>query len=526
MSTDQTSSDSLNLKLRFRRFFYAEEVPYGMAIVRILMPLVLLVPMLPRWPIAREIFSADGAPAPLWFNYGWPNLLPLLPGGVIVALHTLLIFFLIASALGWKTRFSLAGATLLFVYINLCDSVSTITKYSVIASHALLLLTLSNCGAIWSIDAWLKNRRKAHGPHPPKAHGLHPVGLADELPRAAVWPQRLLQLMIGIVYFGAAITKMHTPAFFSGEQLQTWLLSNVNYQNVLGEYLSLFPAALVFFAYIAIVWEVLFVFLVWRGWGRITMLGLGAAFHLMTTLLLGLYVFPMVCISIYFAFIDERSARRFGLWFRNWQSRWGLGRSHQRVSGGLPEAPVSAPHVATPAALRIPSPVVYGLVMLGVGVIGLEIEHQLDPYGKRRPEGPYTLTELDPDVVAEMLAPTKPMRLSDMFDTFAVGTDLIGGLLLDRRDEFRQGETVVTQVGFNMPHHDMWLECNLHDAGGNELDRVGQVVSREMFRANFYYNLSDVLEPGEYEFVLKSGGHEVTRRRIKLLPRRKSPVAN
>ncbi len=36
-------------------------------------------------------------------------MLPLFPGGVVVALHTLLIFFLVASALGWRTRFSLCG---------------------------------------------------------------------------------------------------------------------------------------------------------------------------------------------------------------------------------------------------------------------------------------------------------------------------------------------------------------------------------------------------------------------------------
>ena len=55
-----------------------------------------------------------------------PDLTP-----VIDVVFLLLIFFLVASALGWKTRISLFGATLLYVYINMCDSVSTITKYSV-----------------------------------------------------------------------------------------------------------------------------------------------------------------------------------------------------------------------------------------------------------------------------------------------------------------------------------------------------------------------------------------------------------
>ena len=514
MSTALSNSGDLSLGRRFQRFFYAEEVPFGLAIVRILMPLVLLVPMLPRWPLARELYSTDGAPSPLWINYGMPDFLPLFPGAVVVALHTLLIFFLVASALGWKTRISLFGATLLYVYINMCDSVSTITKYSVIASHVLFLLTLSQSGAIWSIDAWLANRRR-------RRDGTLTAGSPDALPRVPVWPQRLMQLMIGIVYFGAAITKMHTPAFFSGDQLRTWLLSNVNYHNGIGEYLSLFPAALVFFAYINIIWEVLFVFLAWRGWGRLMMIGMGVVFHISTTLMLGLYVFPLICVTIYFSFIDEDAARWFGARFRSLLARCGWHQRQTTVASAVTGAPA-----AVPAAMRLPSAVVYGLLLLGVTVAGSEIEYQLDRYGKRRPEGPYTLKEVSPELVAKMLAPPQPMRLKDMFDTFEIGTDLIGGLVLDRRDEFRQGEVVVAQVGFNIPHHDMWLECNLEDTDGNELERVGQIVSREMFRANFAYHLNKVLDPGEYFFVLKSGGQEVTRRRITLLPALKGPAAN
>jgi hypothetical protein len=512
MSIDQLAlANDQGVRSRFSRFFYAEEVPYSLAIVRILMPLVLLVPMLKRWPLARELYSLDGAPSPLWFNYGWYDMLPLFSGGVVVAMHTLLIFFLVASALGWKTRFSLPAATVLYVYLNLCDSVSTITKYSVIASHAMLLLSLSHSGAIWSVDAWLKKRKQLRVGE----------GSADAaLPRFPVWPQRLMQLMIGIVYFGSAITKMHTPEFFSGEQMQTWLLTNVNYSNPVGEYLSLYPATMVFFAYIAIVWEVTFVFLVWRGWGRIAALAMGTGFHLATCLVLGLYVFPMVCISFYFAFLDERTALKFGVWFTGVREKLGW-------QPGTAPVVIATATSQTAGRFRLPSPVAYGLMILGVTVIGVELEHRLDRYGVRRPEGPHALKEItDTDLIARMLAPPQPMRLKDMFDTFEIGTGFVGGLLLDRRDDFRQGEVVAAQVGLNIPHHDMWLECNLYDDRGNQLDRVGQIVSRETLRANFYYSLSEVLEPGEYFFVLKSGGHEVMRRRIVLKPNIKPPVAN
>jgi hypothetical protein len=51
-------------------FFFAQEVPYGMALVRMTLPLVLLVDVVRRWPFARELYSRDGATAPLAFNFG------------------------------------------------------------------------------------------------------------------------------------------------------------------------------------------------------------------------------------------------------------------------------------------------------------------------------------------------------------------------------------------------------------------------------------------------------------------------
>ncbi|GIT28627.1 MAG: hypothetical protein Ct9H300mP1_06730 [Planctomycetaceae bacterium] len=45
------------------------------------------------------------------------------------------------------------------------------------------------------------------------------------------WPRRLMQLLIGLIYLGAAITKIHTPTFFSGDQLRFWLMTDVNNSN-------------------------------------------------------------------------------------------------------------------------------------------------------------------------------------------------------------------------------------------------------------------------------------------------------
>ena len=76
-----------SLAKRTERFFFEEEVPYGLALVRISLPLALLTMVLARWSAARELFSSEGATAPLAVGYGYLTFLPEFSGSVTVAGH-------------------------------------------------------------------------------------------------------------------------------------------------------------------------------------------------------------------------------------------------------------------------------------------------------------------------------------------------------------------------------------------------------------------------------------------------------
>jgi hypothetical protein len=503
----------MGLKDRLTNFFFAEETPFGLAIVRICLCVACLLVTVPRWIHSRELYSSDGAPTPLTLNYGYPDLLPVPAGGVAVALMTILTFCCMTACIGWCTRISLMIAAVLYTYLNLLDSISTMTKYSVITSHVLFLLAFSHCGAVWSVDAWLHRRRQ--GLPVPRCLGDHP--------RFPAWPRRLIQILMGVVYFGASVTKMHTPAYFSGDQLWHWMMSNVNNANPLGEWLTLYPAVLVVFAYLCVVWEVLFLFLAWRGWGRICMLTMGVVFHLMTTLTLGLYLFPITCISIYFAFVNSTDvmfwASRWRYWKRRGRKTW-LRWAHavmrgprvlgQQVSNRL--RPLA--DRATPAASLSVFAVLVSVVALG----GVEIEYRIDPYGERHPDGKFTLREIDPQIAKRMFAGDVRLRDYDKLLAFDVGTSMFGGMVTGKKDVFRHGEAIIAQCTLSPPHEDMWVECNLHDASNVVVDRVGQVVVRSQLRGNFLYRACEALEPGVYYLALKFGGKEVTRRKIEILP--------
>ena len=475
------------------RFFHADHVPYGLALARICMPLVMLIPMIQRIPVIREVFSADGAPVQTSALYGRGDLLPQLPGSLAVALYAVMLVLLVTSSLGWFTRFSLIGATSLFTYFNVMDAIGTMTKYSVIAVDVMVVLCMSQCGAMWSIDA--RKRRRSTGNF--------------EKPLVPIWPKRLLQMLVGSMYFGAAMTKLHTPEFFSGDQLRFWMLTNLNFSNPVGEFVAMWPAILVLFAYITLVWEVLFIFMVWRNPWRLVILAVGALFHFMTCLTLGLYIFPLVCMAAYLPFVEDRDVDRVRVTLHRFWQRSRLPRRKQTAPYAF-AAPLPQP------APRFPAPAMFGLILFAVAVAAVEIEYRYDPYGLR--SGGIPLKEIPPERARQMIRSAERIRERDKFFSFDTGTFVVGGVLADSKRNFHYGDTMIAQCSLNPPHEDMWVECSLHDADGRLLDRNGFVVTREMLRCDFYYNIGEVLEPGAYDLIVRSGGQEIYTHRVMVEP--------
>lgn len=506
---DATANDTTS-KTRFAKlseYFFGEEVPYGMALLRMVLPPVLLIDLFYRHPWARELYSTDGAPAPLGVNFQIPGLLPEFSGGLVVALHAVLIAAMVCASLGWCTRISLAIGTLLYTYFGLLDSLSTVTKYTVIATHMLLLLSVSSCGQLWSIDAWLERRRNRLDLTAPTT--------------APVWPARLLQLLVGIVYLGAAITKMHTPSFFSGDQLMYWTMTYVNNVHPLGDWLSQYPLVLSVFGYITIVWEIAFVFMIFHPAMKWWAIAIGAFFHLMTMFTLGLYVFPMVMFSSYLAYVMAGEWKTISSW-RLSQSLADLPRT---VSGWLDRV-FPAPSETQRAWTK---PAGYALTLAVVGLAATEIEYWRDPYQQRGPNGPLALEPISQEEVARLFEPDRPIRPSDKLLAFDLGTLQIGEHLSNRRNEFRHGEKIIAQATISPPHEDMWLDCWLHETRpgsepgelvpGRSVTKVGQAVAREVFRANFLFQVDESLPPGDYYLRLRSGRDDIALKRFTLLPR-------
>jgi hypothetical protein len=476
-----------------RDFFFAEQAPYGVALVRMFLPAVAMAPMIRRFSRVRELFSADGAPQQLFELFGQGTPLPELPGAFAAALYGVMLFALTSAVFGFRTRLSLITGTILYIYFNMLDAVSTNTKYSVITSHLLVLLCVSECGAVWSIDAVLRRWRL----------GTAATALPPLVP---AWPARLMQLLFGAVYFGAAVTKIQTTAFFTGEQMRYWMLSNWNWDNPVGEWMSQSTPVLLLAAYITIVWEITFVFLAWRPVGRYFALGLGAVFHFMTTLTLGLYIFPLICMSGYLAFLTERdivAIRRFVHRLR------------------IPTALLGLPRILIARGIELrPAAVPLSMIWLTVATLGAigsaEADYRIDGYGMRANNGPLPLQELDSEVALMMVNSQRPLREKDKFFSFDIGSTLVGGQLAGGARAFEYGDVIIAQCNLNPPHEDLWVECVIEDGAGRIIDNSGQFVTRDMNFANFRYTAGNSLVPGDYQMVLKSSGIEIARRPFQL----------
>jgi hypothetical protein len=400
-----------------------------------------------------------------------------------------MIFALICGVFGFRTRMAFLIGTPLYLYFNLLDAVSTMTKYSVMASHMFLMLTLSNCGSVWSIDAILRRWKEG-----PAATAIPP--------RFPVWPARLIQMLFCFVYFGAAITKIQTQAFFSGEQMRYWMLSNWNYSNPFGEVLAMWTPVLLACGYFTVVWEITFPFLAWRPAGRYFALGVGILFHIMTWITLGLYIFPLICISGYLSFLMEDdivAIRRFVHRLRIPTSLLGFPRF--AIARMIEMRPQS-----------VPSSILWIGLAVVVAVASAEADYRIDVYGIRRNNGPLALQKIDSREALAMINNPKPLREKDKFFSFDIGNMMVGGQLGNRRNTFEFGDTIIAHCNINPPHEDMWVDCVVEDSDGRIVDSSGQYVTREQLFANFNYDAGNKLVPGEYWMVLKSSGNEVARR--------------
>jgi Vitamin K-dependent gamma-carboxylase len=172
------------------------------------------------------------------------------------------------------------------------------------AQHLIHILTLyivmADTGLVWSMDAWLAARRgRPFAPTP-----------------QPVWPLRLLQYQLCIMYASAAMYKLLDPAWRDGTALN-YILNYNAFQRIPGQVTPSLDPVLAVLGYATLVWEGLFpLAMLTRTTKRLFVL-MGVGMHMGIWGVLDLGAFTPTVLAAYFAFIDAEDARVLAaLWAR------------------------------------------------------------------------------------------------------------------------------------------------------------------------------------------------------------------
>ena len=245
-----------------------------LAVARILIGVNAAFAALEAWRMLSRLLRPAVVKVPFF-----PSL-PLLPSG---ALRIFIAAWLVAAllfALGWKTRGSGAVLVLLTGYTLVLDQ-QTYSNHLYLLVLVLLLLTISDSGAAWSLDARQRATRRD----------------------VAAWPILLLKIQVTLVYVFSAVAKI-TPQYLAGEIL-TRSLKQEGWVAVPQSWRT--PAVMSLLAVTSIVAELFIAFGLWSPRLRPFAILAGIGFHLLilgvldsSRLSLGIFALSMFAVYVLF----------------------------------------------------------------------------------------------------------------------------------------------------------------------------------------------------------------------------------
>lgn len=156
------------------------------------------------WEASRSVARILAPDVPALPFVAW---LPRLSPATLPLLRWVWLAAISAFVFGFKTRLAGAVVTCLSAYVLILDE-RTYSNHLYLFVLIMLLLTVADSGAAFSIDALRTGRRET----------------------VAAWPIYLLKIQASVVYGFSAVAKLTSPSFLSGEVLsqtlrnQGWLV--------------------------------------------------------------------------------------------------------------------------------------------------------------------------------------------------------------------------------------------------------------------------------------------------------------
>lgn len=242
-----------------------------LAIFRVLFGGIMFISII-RFMLKGWVYDLYVMPSYYFTFYGFEWVQPLGETGM----YSLFIILAIASlfiAAGFYYRTAAIIFFLGFTYVELIDKTNYLNHYYFVSIVSFLLI-LVPAHRYFSLDTWRK-----------------PELAVKEVPG---WTVNIIKFQLGVVYFFAGLAKLNTDWLVNAMPLKIWLPAHGNLP-LIGDLLEMSSTAYVF-SWAGAVYDLLIVFFLLykptRVWAYAAVMG----FHLMTSLLFQIGMFPYIMI--------------------------------------------------------------------------------------------------------------------------------------------------------------------------------------------------------------------------------------
>lgn len=274
----------------WRRFWFSEDSAYPLGFIRIAFGLLMILWTLSLYPGLYDRFGPAGVvPVPPKADFTW-SVFRVFPGdSAVLAGWVVLLMASIALTLGWRSRLA---AVLVFVMVVSFERRNPFVMNAgdVLLRVEALFIALSASDAALSLD----QRRR--------------TGTFWSAERRRVWPIRLMQIQVSIIYLSTVVAKLHGETWQAGTAVAyslrqndllfftvpRWFTDSMLLSNVL--------------SWSTLLIELAIGLLVWNRRARPWVLAAGVALHLCIFVSMSIGLFSLAMFVLYLAFLPSDRA--------------------------------------------------------------------------------------------------------------------------------------------------------------------------------------------------------------------------
>ena len=280
------------------KFFFKKENYTTIGLLRIFTATVLLLSLINDFPFVVDYYSDEGVLSGrvdvLRSEYRFTILDYFGSPNQVIILYLLLIIFTIMLLIGKHTRTS---AIVAFILLSSFHEKNTLILNSgdTLIRLMLFYLAIAPSGKCLSLDSIKKRQSLTSKEH-------------KEWQQEYIWPRRLMQIQLAIVYLFAFLPK--TGVTWRGGTAIYYFLANPHFARFSFDFLGNFIILTIFMTYATLLIELLFPILVWFKSTRKYMLIAGIMLQFGILILSNITFFSLIMIVVHLAFIEPETTNK------------------------------------------------------------------------------------------------------------------------------------------------------------------------------------------------------------------------